>query len=380
MMLKIHQIKPKYKYKYKIIAHKSCTTGYLSAINKTDAITLVKQTFGKVIYVRKCYFYWPTATDKLIEWFTTLSLLMKEGIKIENALQIMSDYKHHKFSIGLLEFIKSGKSFYEAISHYQFFFDQQSILMSKSLLKILSIENTCEFIANYKTKIHEKYGKIQKSLIQPLITFGIALIACAVITMLLKNPIEDIFNELNAPLPYILVFINNLTKLKLIIFISILLSTVCLVIKYFDKLPFIKDCFIERDIFIAFYFIGNSLKNGLSIIDAIELALPAVKSISNALNKMKIEIMRGSAVFKSIQNSSIDLMYINIIRVHEVSGNLSQGFISASESANRSFYGRLLIIEKATGPIVTIMTTILILALLNTLIFPMYSCILNTFI
>lgn len=370
-----------YKYKYKVLSNNSWISGYISANNKIEAIQTVRRMFEKVIYVQRCWFGWFTSPEIVIDWFNTLSLLMKEGIKIEDALQIMSGYKSHEFSKNLLDLIRSGKSFQDCIGLYQFFFDQQSIMMVRSLSKILSIESTCDFVAEYKKKTYEKYASIKKSLSQPCITLGMILLICLGLILFLKEPIESVLTDMNAPIPAAIRFINSLNLTKIILYSSAIVAILALLLKKFKDLPLIRECFIDRDLFIAFYFIGYSLKNGLSIIEAIEVSIPAMttRSTINILNNIKNEIIQGSSVFHTIQNTKISKVYINIIRINEISGNIAHGFISASEAADKSFTKRLSYFEKSVGPMVAIVTSGLVLIFLNSFIFPIYSCITSSF-
>jgi len=338
---------------------------------------MVRSRFDRVVYVRRCWLPTVNSQSAVINWFSTLSLLMRGGIKIEEALHVMSSYKGYEFTNSLLQLVKSGQPFHEALSSFEFFFDHQSILMVKALLRYLPIEGTCDFIAGYKTKIHEKHKLMTQSLIQPCITLSLTIIVCTALLLFLSPTIEFVFLDMKIQMPLVLRIIHNLNVVRVAFLGVVLAATSCALHRNYRNLPFVRNVLTDRDIFVALYFMGHGLKNGLKIIEAIDTSIPVLSSnyVIGLMKQLKADVLQGSSVSSSLKSSKANDVYINIVRANELVGSLAQGFISASEAADHSFQSRLGIITKLASPLTTIITGLLILGFLHSFIFPMYTCI-----
>lgn len=369
-----------YTYKYKVILHNMPLVGYINACDFVVAKRLVKSISSKIIYLYRCWVVpLKTSRSRMVEWFGSISLLMKQGIKVEEALEVMGKDNKYRLSFAILELLKSGLNFSQAIETHGFFFGKDSVSFANSVAGFMKIEGLCDFLHCYNLKVDNQSTSVRRASLPPFITMVAALSVMFSLIMVTKDPMQSIIKDLNIPSPWILDVFDGLhSQICALILLGVCLC-IFLVKNNLHHLPIFSAYYQNRDIFISFYCIGNSLRNGVQVLDSIALALMSVKTdkVRNILYQLRKDLLKGELVNQSLCRNGIQDKYTSILRIYELSGELGEGFLRGSEVAERCMGEYFRLLSAVIGPIVTLLTVVCILGFLGEIILPIYSSFSN---
>ena len=350
-------------YSYKVIKNSCVVCGYINANSIKDAIDTVKYISNKQVFVsRSLDILHFSNTKNISEWFSTLFMLLSEGIKIESCLEIINQNRQYGFSIAILDLIRSGFSFSEAIKRHSFFFGDVCSKMVDSVAGFMKIEDTCFFLHNYYAKLSSKISDTRKIVLQPLITFVISVFIMGYSLVFVNESIRRLFLDLKIPKPAVFKFIDSIDLCRFL-FLMIFVFLFVFKIKFFaQKIPFVRSYYENRDIFISFYCISKAVSSGVQIIDAIEVAADSVETNSMfiKLKGIKRSILNGKSIYKSFIDQNIDVEYCEIMRVGEITGRLSESFLSISSICEKKLSRQFDVISN-TLPYIFLSTTSLII-------------------
>ena len=367
-----------YVYKYRALRNSEVISGYISGDSIKDAIKIVKYISSKQILIRRSFYLFKTNNiDQISDWFSTLFSFLNEGIKIEDCLEIIGQNSKYKFSITIIDLIRSGFSFSEAISRHSFFFGPVCVKIINSVSGFMKIEEICSFLKDYYSKLGKKVIDTRKILLQPFITFILSMFILFFAAIFLKKNTERLFLDLNIDKPFIFKLMDNLGFYSILIIFFLIFIIFYLCRKFIEKLPFFSSYYESRDILISFYCMSKAISSGVQIINAIEIAMETVetKSIFIKLKGVKNSILNGKSMHYAFKKQNFDVGYCEIIKVGELSGKLCESIMSVSLIAEQRLSSQFEFISNTVPYVFLLITSIAIIFFFYSVFMPIYSSV-----
>jgi len=300
-----------------------------------------------------------------------LASLLKSGVPILSALAILREQSENpplKYILTeVYNAIKEGESFSEALKKYPKVFSPLYLALVKTGEDSGDLPNALLRIAEYRQKEEEFLSKFRTALIYPLfmVLVGIGTVIFMLVFVLPK--ISQIFLNLGQELPLptrIVLKLSLFFKEKIVWLVFILLLIIFIILRYlktekgrknFDHFKlrvFLLGSFILKTELARFSrTLSLLLKNGLSVIKAIELSIPVLGNeiLSNCFSNSLVQLKQGGSFGRSLKESKIIPLFMsNLISVGEESGKLSE----AMEEIAFSY-------EKDTEDTIKVFTTLL---------------------
>lgn len=365
-------------YRYKIIMDNSIFIGTIHSANAIEAINVVKNISKDLIYISKIWL--PIRLRRrnhIMEWFNELNLLLREGVKVEDALTILAE--KHVFSKSMLKLIHCGFSFSNAFAKHSFFFDKASVNMINTLVDCLTIEEAVSFIYNYHKYLQKRSNEFVGVLIMPLMTLIISLLTLVGLVYFIKEPVQNAMLSASIPPPDFFNLIDSMNYFDLLKIPILLLPLIYVIFKNREHIPVLGRYYKEVDFFISFYSIGSVMKNGMHVLNAISLvgSMTITSYMKNILNKIHTDLLQGKTLNSSLLDIKIKSTYINVIKIHELAGNLADGFLKSSNIANAYLDNYFNYLSIITGPLITMLTTTFVILFLQSVLFPIYTSFLS---
>jgi len=325
----------------------------------TKKISLSKPTHFKIKY------------HQITIFSRQLASLLKSGVPILSALAILREQSENpqlKYILTeVYNAIKEGESFSEALKKYPKVFSPLYLALVKTGEDSGDLPNALLRIAEYRQKEEEFLSKFRTALIYPLfmVLVGIGTVIFMLVFVLPK--ISQIFLNLGQELPLptrIVLKLSLFFKEKIVWLVFILLLIIFIILRYlktekgrknFDHFKlrvFLLGNFILKTELARFSrTLSLLLKNGLSVIRAIELSIPVLGNeiLRNCFSNSLVQLKQGGSFGRSLKESKIIPLFMsNLISVGEESGKLSE----AMEEIAFSY-------EKDTEDTIKVFTTLL---------------------
>lgn len=283
-----------------------------------------------------------------------LASLLKSGVPILSAINIIfeqSENPHLRVILkNMHDSLKDGATFSSVLMQYPRIFSPLYVAMIRTGEDSGALPEVLIRIADYRTKQDEMFSRFRMAMAYPIL---MAVVGLGTITFMLTFVIPrlmGIFTNLGQQLPLptqILISISH-ALLQWWYWILLILFVVIFMVrqemktkqgKMFSsmltlRLPLIKDFILKAELARFNRTLELLLRNGISILKAIELAIPVLDNevIKNQLGESYKELEQGGSLGKSLRSSKIFPMFmVNLISVGEESGRLEE---SLAEVAN----------------------------------------------
>jgi type II secretory pathway component PulF len=296
------------------------------------------------------------------------------------------DQKFAKTLKAALNKIKQGQSISKTLSDYG--------ILPDFLIKIINVaEKNSKVLESFlvsKEMLEWKIKNRQKlisAMVYPIFTFSVFCGVFCFFSFSLVPDMIDLIISINPDYNLDNFFLNKIFNI-LINFFYILLG--CSVffsliyyfafdffVKFLMKVPFLGVFLQNREICCQAFYINQSLKSGVTIVESINIAINSSSSfVGKILSKVRDDIIKGTPVNLAFQSAKyLPENAINIIKSGEKSSNLDQAFQSLYNIYN-SKYTTFIDRFFSNLPVVFLITTGLMILLFVVLIFsPIYSII-----
>ena len=360
-------------YKYKLLYDNQVFKGKISGTSYEEVLRVIRGS-GKLIHLGRILINFKKNNFKrLLSWFEELSLLLKGGTSIERALEYTAE--NYEFNRSLLSMIKSGIKFNKAVEYHAFFFDPISINIINVLIDSATIESVFYFLLDYHTRTMQFREKFYKALFLPVITLAISCLTMLGLLFFIKNPIVNTLNQLKLEPPFLLLLIDRMSLNDIIQLSLVLLLGILYVKRFIPNIPIISSYYYHRDLFIVFYSLSRMLENGVTILECFGIIqkVSMVKRIKEMFYNMSKEILKGESIYTSMSKYNVPSVYLNLIKMNESVGNLSDGFLKCSKVAEGYSTNYLNNLSNTIHPMIILINTMMIICFLNMVIFPIYN-------
>ncbi len=315
---------------------------------KERSLTVVEMKARTVSPVRKFKFGKKVKDADLYNMFRELSILLKSGIKIDRALEVLgaslSSAPLKESISSILKNIKAGKTIAQAFSDTGRF-NLLTTTMIHAGESVGDIRSAFENIAEYQ-RFHIQFkGEIKNALTYPTFLIGASFFTILVIFKFIIPRFFSIFgkNEVTLPLAAkVLYTIGNFLNLTNIYFLATAVVLVFVLMKmvnarkalskaysYLIYIPVIGTLILYLELSRFSYSMYSMLNSGIAFIDALRLSTGIImdKRIRESIEPTINQIKEGKGIADVFSRIRLlpDLVP-NMLRVGEESGNLKEIF------------------------------------------------------
>lgn len=325
----------------------------------------------------------------------SLGQIYKDGIPIKKALtlveEIVSD-KHYKRSLRkIVEKISLGKSLSES-------FSECSQLYPKLFIGLVFIgENTGKLydililIANY----YEKSSRLKREIKSVCAYPAFILISIIIFIFVFINNIVPSFYGIYTSMgitpskscSIVYNFRESFREDYIVNITYVLCWTVIMIViikcimprdkyKYLLKIKLIRDI-LEYRMILIFSIITSS---GVSILYGLDYCIGSVSPeyLNEKITRIKESIIKGNTLSESFEEIRILSNYtLAVIKVHEETGSIEEGFKELSERLEEEMFGRIKSYLKALSPVMICIVGIILVVFISVFVLPLFKDLQN---
>ena len=377
---------PSYFYKAKKDAAQTIT-GHLSAQNEEDALEMINQLGLIPVSIEESDASGVLISDiresrvkgkELYLFSKQLANLLKSGVTLLKALEVLSQQtKSVYFSRVLTDIsigVKSGRSFSACLLDYPSIFSSLFIAMVRAGEEMGKLRQMLGSVADFLKAQEEFSAKVRGAMVYPVFMLGVGVSTVIFILTFVMPKMSVIFMDAGQALPLPTVIVMTVSHFFRSYGLWVLLGTAACVLAFnrwrstargaivvghfLLNLPGVRDFVLKVDLARFTRTLSLLLESGLTIIRAIEMAVPTMHN-----PQLKVDLLLcvqglsagdnlGSCLSKS---KLIPPMMVQLITVGEESGNLQESLRDIADSYEAD-------INETTKLITTVLEPVLILA------------------
>jgi type II secretory pathway component PulF len=279
-----------------------------------------------------------------------LSILLKSGISINEALSVLADQSS---SSGFKEVVKrvcsrieNGTPLSDALKDEPGMFDPVFVGMVRAGEQSGTLEKNLQFLAEWLTRSADLRREVSAATLYPKLVFGAAVLLGGGLATFILPRLTPLFAGLNVELPVItkillslsLFFQRNwlyvLFGLVLIVLLFVLSNRILAIRAFYHTLyinmPFFGSLLKRYQLAMVTRLLSTLLKSGLSINEAVQIVASAATNVhyQRALDAMCTGTERGDSLSASMEKylKLFPKIVSSIVGVGERSGTLEQSF------------------------------------------------------
>lgn len=310
------------------------------------------------------------------EIFFQLSMLLKSGVTLAEALKITGSQVSHKkvknIILSLSSKVSEGEKLSKAMENHRQIFDDVHINIVKASEDVGRLASSLENIAKFQEEQRRGLEKINTAMIYPLVVLSIGLGVVGFLLSYVVPKMEGIFISVGKTLPLstrFLIILGNIIK-NYGIFIGIIILFAGLILRYYlskqnNFMNYIDHKLIKIEFLknINLYKFSESmnflLSEGLTLVDALKSAIGTItnRHYKNLFKDCVIEVNSGNSFSDSLKNrDEFPELLLAAVKTGEKTGSLPQIFQRLSD-----YY--LKKVEKSTSVFLSLVEPVFILAL-----------------
>ena len=364
--------------------------GSITAGGSAEALSLLKQRDLTVVEInevaaraaKKRGFRKKAKDADVYNVFREMSILLKSGIKIDRALEIIvnssSSLQIRETLSTILKDIKAGKTISRAFAD-----TGQFTLLSATMIhageSVGDVRSAFENIAEYQRFQIQLKGEIKNALAYPSFLIGASMLVIFVIFKFIIPRFFSIFGKNDATLPVtakILYSIGNflsITNFYFIVFAAVLVFVMLKVVNtkkvlskaysYLIYLPLFGSLILYLELSRFSYSMYSMLNSGIAFIDALRLSTGVImdKKVRESIEPAIDQIKEGKGIADVFSHIHIlPEIVANMIRVGEESGNLRDIFFEIHRIFDERFRNTTKRVLALVEPVVITVTGIIV--------------------
>lgn len=367
----------------------------LENISKTAKITKSKSDTISFLKTEITVFKNAFSSKIKEDFYTELSVLLKAGINLKDALELLENSQKKKQNKEILEAISqniiSGQSLSEAI-HLQKQFTDYEYYSIKIGEETGTLARVSEQLGGFFARKNEQHRNLISALSYPIIIFSTATLVVVFMLNFVVPMFQDIFKQQNVELPGITKFIIQLSEflkqygwLLFLGFIMLLSSRVLLSKKKWYKQT--KDSFI-----LKIPFIGNFIKtvylsqftqavalltaSKIPMVNSIQLVKQMINfyPLQQALESVEQHILKGSSLSTGLSHHKLfDDKMIALVKVAEETNQTEFVFERLNTQYNTLVQQQSKLLSTIMEPIIILFVGVLVGVILIAMYLPMFK-------
>lgn len=279
---------------------------------------------------------------------TELALLLRNGVQLDKALDMMSQANPNMAASDMLanltEEVRGGSTLFSAFAKYPRYFDDLYCEMVRIGEESGQLAVTLERLGSNQKFQNELKGKVNQAMVYPAFIFGVCLVALFAIFNFIVPSMEGLFANMRDIPAYTEFLIDSsawVRRNQLFILLSVVLIVVFLIASWrkpwfqaglfatLRRTPVMKTGLLlgERIRFISS--MQLMLQSGLPLAQALGFSVNIVKDtlIQKQLERIKNEVSQGKMLSESLATTDIlEPVMLSLVKVGEESGHLDTVF------------------------------------------------------
>jgi len=300
----------------------------------------------KEVGSRGLSFFKKIKEEDLYSFFRELAILLKSGIRIDKAFEILisstPNPEFKRYLSEILTSLKEGKSVTESFKKVPLF-NPLILSMISAGESIGNLHHAFSTIADYLRFQLQFKREIKEALTYPVFLVVASIISLIVIFKFILPRFFGIFGEASLPVSArILIFLGKLfTGKGLLLFLGLFFLIFILYrlgyLKFLSpflkelwyRIPMLKNILLYLDLSRFSYAMHSMLKGGLEFVDALFLAKTMLSSekLKDFVESVILEIKRGKSISEAFSaGKAFPEIFHHMLKVGEETGSLKEIF------------------------------------------------------
>ncbi|MBZ0191211.1 MAG: type II secretion system F family protein [Candidatus Kuenenia stuttgartiensis] len=391
-------------FRYKLLTSSSnIVEGEKEAENKTSLISDLRKSGHIILNIhqinkgKKFELFFKRVSKKAVLPFTQeLATLLEGGIPIDKSLSILlsGQGKNAMKSVieDLLNGIKSGKSFTEALKNHEKLFSSIYISMVRAGEEGGVLPQVLKRLGDFQEKLQKTKGEIISAMIYPLLLSSTGLLSIGALIVYVIPKFSQIFEGMGISLPFSTMVLMGMSQYGIKygwIFIAMIMAlffiykramkdntTAAKIDQKKLKLPLMGNLLWKMQISRFARTMGTLLENGVPLLKSLDIVKDVLsnKHLSEILVGVKTNVKEGAGITVSLaERGFLPEIAIHLLKVGEETGKLDRMLLKVADNFDADVEGRM-------KRLVTMVEPVLILlmgAVIGVIVISMLTAILS---
>lgn len=391
-------------FRYKLLTSSSnIVEGEKEAENKTSLISDLRKSGHIILNIhqidkgKKFELFFKRVSKKAVLPFTQeLATLLEGGIPIDKSLSILlsGQGKNAMKSVieDLLNGIKSGKSFTEALKNHEKLFSSIYISMVRAGEEGGVLPQVLKRLGDFQEKLQKTKGEIISAMIYPLLLSSTGLLSIGALIVYVIPKFSQIFEGMGISLPFSTMVLMGMSQYGIKygwIFIAVIMAvffiykramkdntTAAKIDQKKLKLPLMGNLLWKMQISRFARTMGTLLENGVPLLKSLDIVKDVLsnKYLSEILIGVKINVKEGAGITVSLaERGFLPEIAIHLLKVGEETGKLDRMLLKVADNFDAD-------VESRMKRLVTMVEPVLILlmgAVIGVIVISMLTAILS---
>ncbi|MEK7290819.1 MAG: type II secretion system F family protein, partial [Planctomycetota bacterium] len=350
------------KFKYKLLTSSSGTVeGEKEAISKADLINELRKSGQIILNIqqvtkdKKLGLFTNRTNKKAILPFTQeLATLLEGGIPIDKSLSILlsgHDNKIKGIVEDLLNGIKSGKSFAEALTNHVKLFSGVYINMIRAGEEGGVLPQVLKRLGTFQERLQKIRGEIISAMIYPLLLSSTGLISVGALIIYVIPKFSQIFEGMGISLPFSTMILMGMSRYSIRYGWVLIIAFIALFFLYkrirkdkniavkmdqkILKLPLVGNLLWKIQVSRFARTLGTLLENGVPLLKSMDIVKDVLSNqyLANILIDIKANVKEGASLTVSLaQRGFLPEIAVHLLKVGEETGNLDQMLLKVADN------------------------------------------------
>lgn len=391
------------KFKYKLLTSSSGTVeGEKEAISKAELINELRKSGQIILNIqqvtkdKKLGLFTNRTNKKAILPFTQeLATLLEGGIPIDKSLSILlsgHDNKIKGIVEDLLNGIKSGKSFAEALTNHVKLFSGVYINMIRAGEEGGVLPQVLKRLGTFQERLQKIRGEIISAMIYPLLLSSTGLISVGALIIYVIPKFSQIFEGMGISLPFSTMILMGMSRYSIRYGWVLIIAFIALFFLYkrirkdkniavkmdqkILKLPLVGNLLWKIQVSRFARTLGTLLENGVPLLKSMDIVKDVLSNqyLANILIDIKANVKEGASLTVSLaQRGFLPEIAVHLLKVGEETGNLDQMLLKVADNFDNDAEQRM----KRLVTMIEPMLIVLMGAVIGIIVISMLTAILS---
>ena len=391
-------------FRYKLLNSSSgVIEGEKEALSRLDLVNELRKSGHVILNIsqidknKKFGLFVNRANKKAVLPFTQeLATLLEGGIPIDKSLSILlsgQDNNALKNVVeDLLNRIKSGKSFAEALANHSKLFTSVYINMVRAGEEGGVLQQVLKRLGALQERLQKVRGEIISAMIYPLLLSSTGVVCVGALIVYVIPKFSQIFEGMGISLPFSTMMLMGMSRYSIrygwiMIIVAVIVffmykkamkdknTSVKIDLKKL-KLPLLGNLFWKMQVSRFARTLGTLLENGVPLLKSMDIVKDVLTNqyLANILGTVKTDVKEGASLTVSLaQKGFLPEIAVHLLKVGEETGNLDKMLLKVADNFDAD-------VEQRMKRLVTMVEPVLILlmgAVIGAIVIAMLTAILS---
>lgn len=391
-------------FRYKLLSSSSgIIEGEKEALSRLDLVNELRKSGHVILNIsqidknKRFGLFVNRANKKAVLPFTQeLATLLEGGIPIDKSLSILlsgQDNNALKNVVeDLLNRIKSGKSFAEALANHSKLFTSVYINMVRAGEEGGVLQQVLKRLGSFQERLQKVRGEIISAMIYPLLLSSTGVVCVGALIVYVIPKFSQIFEGMGISLPFSTMMLMGMSRYSIrygwiLIIVAIIVffmykkamkdkNTSVKIDHKKLKLPLLGNLFWKMQVSRFARTLGTLLENGVPLLKSMDIVKDVLTNqyLANILGTVKTDVKEGASLTASLaQKGFLPEIAVHLLKVGEETGNLDKMLLKVADNFDAD-------VEQRMKRLVTMVEPVLILlmgAVIGAIVISMLTAILS---